>query len=148
VLAVVRDVYNGHGVPVDELQAPRQPDERPIVRDRERAEIEENVVVRAQAQDVVGGVGTVMWPAQRPDVRRLGVRARRRLETIAAHLTAVVVEVLDPRADGAVPHDTLDRCWLTLRVLLSTRLRMRLRLTIPNQRYRQTRKADFPISLQ
>jgi hypothetical protein len=42
--------------------------------------VEPNVIVRAERENVALDVGPVMRPADRPDMRRLGVRAGRRLD--------------------------------------------------------------------
>jgi len=49
------------------------PDQRQVVGDREPAPVEQDVVIRAEAKDIVLGVGSVMRGAHGADVGTLGV---------------------------------------------------------------------------
>jgi hypothetical protein len=84
-------------------------------RDREvrfndkRAAIDENVIVGAQAEDVVGRVCAEMRRTKGPDVSALSVGAGKRLQLQAAYLARMMVKPLHGFRGGGVPHETLHR---------------------------------------
>jgi hypothetical protein len=67
-----------------------------IVTDRDGTAVETDVARWAEAEDVVRRVLASVWLAQRPDVRSLGVEARRDRNKGPADLALMTVEVFDP----------------------------------------------------
>ncbi len=80
--------------------------ERQIFSYYQPAVVEENVMVRAQAEDVVRGARTVVRRAERPDMGSLSVRTRGRLQPDAAGLAAVIVERFYAPRRRRLPHDS------------------------------------------
>ena len=52
-------------------EAARSADEGEVFRNRDGAIVEEHVMVRAQAEDIVCGIRTIVWSAERPNMRGL-----------------------------------------------------------------------------
>lgn len=100
MVAVVGDVRGVDRVFGDSFQRPERSAAQDVLHcpgrvDDDGSVVEEHVMVWAEAQDVVEGVGSVVWPAQPADVSRLGVGASRRDESGSADLAGVVVEFFD-----------------------------------------------------
>lgn len=62
-----------------------------VVCERESAAVEEDVIVRAETEDVACLVRSVVWPAQGTDVGAFSVGAAGELESEATDLAAVAV---------------------------------------------------------
>jgi hypothetical protein len=75
---VVVQVLSGDDVARHFLELTVDPDECMIVLDSKTPEIKQDVVVRAQAQDVVRCVRPIVGRTQRADVGGLSVRSARR----------------------------------------------------------------------
>ena len=76
-----------------------------VVTDVDAALVEERVVVRAEAQDIVDGVWTGVRASQCAYVRTLGNRPTRNLEAHCAHLASVSVQLLDVTRHPRVTDD-------------------------------------------
>lgn len=87
--------------------------------DGQRVAVQEDVAVRAQAQDVPQRVRAVVRNAQGTDVGTLRIPPRRRDKPRGTDLPRVVIEPLDPGRHLVVSHDAVDggaaaRCWHVL----------------------------------
>jgi len=74
MLAVIAQAFNIEGVVLVNPQSPRQTGETQIVMNREPADIEKIVVIRARTDQIVGSVRTVLWSTKRADMRRFRIR--------------------------------------------------------------------------
>lgn len=83
-------------------------DQLEVVPDRDAELVEQHVVVRAKAQDVLGDVRPVVGPPERADVGSFGIGAAGRVELLAAHLAAVFMEPLHSLCHCRNPNDALD----------------------------------------
>ncbi len=84
-------------------------DHHRVIANDEAAEIEQGVVVRAEAQDIILSIWPIVGPAEGTDVRALAVGTGCRLKPNAAHLAVVVVHLLHPLHDPRVADEALCR---------------------------------------
>jgi hypothetical protein len=66
-----------------------------------------DVIVGAEAEHIVGGVGAVVRTTHRSQMRALGVRASSSFEPQPANLTPEVIEGFDPLRHGGVADEAL-----------------------------------------
>ncbi len=109
MLTVVAQLGNTDRVVICRSQPTLKAPERQVVLNRDRPEVEEDMVVRAEAQDVVRRIQAVVRGAERLDVGGLRIRPDRGEEALAADLAAEVVVLLDPRRRRRVVDDPGDR---------------------------------------
>src|SRR3954452_1026755 len=98
MLAVDRMIGRRGKAPLDAAKAP-------FIRDCEAAVVEQDVVVRAQTQDVVQRIRPMMGRSQRTDVGGLCIPPALALQACPANLTSKLMEVLYMPAQGGVAHD-------------------------------------------
>jgi len=75
MLAVILNMVDVDFVGGMHRQLTRNSDQGEVIGNQEAAKIKQHVVVRAQANQVVVGVGPVVWGTQRSDMRGLCVRS-------------------------------------------------------------------------
>ena len=91
MLAVVTQVPHVDVVSRVNREASGLAHQREVVRDGHPSYVEEHVMIRAQAEKIISGVGAAVRRAQWPDVRGLCVWACGALQPDAAHLTSKVI---------------------------------------------------------
>ena len=82
--------------------------DRQVVLDQDRAELEADVIVRAQTQDVRFDVWPVVGAAQRTYVRAFGIATSGGLYDLTADLADVVMQFLDANAHRRIAHEPLN----------------------------------------
>ncbi len=105
VLSSVTEVLFADSMPRVDKKLPFRADQRKVLTDSHAPMVKQYVVVGTEAQSVVMSVRPVVRCTQRPDVRGLRVGSGEALQSRAAHLAPVVVELLDPSRLLRVPHD-------------------------------------------
>jgi hypothetical protein len=83
-------------------------DDDKVIHDDDRTSVQQHVVIRAEAQDVVRHIVTIVGTSQRTDVCALGVGAAGRIKRDFAHLASIPVQFLRLLCHESVPHDALD----------------------------------------
>jgi hypothetical protein len=91
------------------LSCPIPGDSESLRHDRDRAEVEEHVIVGTQAEDVVHPVASIVWPPEWANMCCLRVGRNRGWQRNPADLTRVVVDSLDLSRDRGIANDPLDR---------------------------------------
>lgn len=86
---------------------PRRSLQGQLVRQRERPQVEQHVVVGAETQHVLHRIGATVRTAQPADVGAFRIGAIGAGQPHAAHLAGEVVARFDPIHDRRAPHDAL-----------------------------------------
>jgi hypothetical protein len=125
------------GAPIEDLAS---------LANAEYATIEQDVVIRAEAEHVTHRIRSVVGSPHWSHVRAFGVRPSRSLQARVADLAGEVVELLDPLGHGGVANDPLDgRVALFGRARRGCALRWcALRPRIRNRVWRRRRHESVP----
>lgn len=108
MLPVISQVLPIELVLLMQPQLSRRANQTQIIIDPKRPHVEEVMMIRTQAQQVVHGIWPIVGPTQRTNVCSFRVETCRPLQLQSADLTTAFVEFFEPTAQERIPNNPID----------------------------------------